>query len=71
LRNQPLLSRANQPEQPSILVRLGMSRDDLRSVNVEPTEDLAQRLLPKPVRNCRVSPERPELHQRLAGPPEA
>jgi len=61
LRKQPLLSRAYQPEQPRVLVRLGIGGDDHRSVDVEPPEDLAERLLPKPVRNCRVPPERPEL----------
>ena len=71
MRKQPLLLRAYQPEQPGVLVRLGIRGDDLRPVDVEPPEDLAERLLPKPVRDFRVRPEHPELRQQLAGPPEA
>jgi len=71
LRKQLLISRAYQPEQPRVLVRLGTGGDDLRSVDVEPPEDLAERLLPKPVRDFRVPPEHPELRQQLAGPPES
>jgi hypothetical protein len=51
LRQQPLLSRAEEPEKPRVLVRVGTGGDDLWSVDVEPPEDLAERLLPKPVRN--------------------
>jgi hypothetical protein len=51
-----LLSERCQPEQPCVLVRLRADIDDLRSVDVEPREDLAERLLTKPVGDRRVSP---------------
>lgn len=70
MRQQRLLSRGYKPKQPRVLVRLRVNGEDLRSVDVEATEDLAERLFPKPVRNCWVPPERPELRQQLTGAPE-
>jgi hypothetical protein len=38
-----------------------MHGDDLRTVDIEAREDLAEGLFPQPVGNSRVAPERPEL----------
>lgn len=48
----------DQPEQPRVLVRLWVHREQPGPLDVDPGEDLVQRLLAKPVRDRRVSPER-------------
>jgi hypothetical protein len=51
-----LLPERCQPEQPRILVRLRVHREQLGSLDVDPSEDLVQRLRPQPVWDRRVSP---------------
>jgi len=71
LRKQPLFSPGYEPEQPGILVGLGMGGADLRSVDVEPPEDLPNRLFAKPIGNRWVSPERAEVREQLVRVPDA
>jgi hypothetical protein len=61
-----LLSERCQPEQPRVLVRLRMHREQLGSLDVDSGEDLVQRLRAQPVRDSRIPPERPELGKSFA-----
>jgi hypothetical protein len=65
-----LLPERCQPEQPRVLVRLRVHREQLGSLDVDPSEDLVERLRAQPVRHSRVPPQRPELGKSLASPPE-
>jgi len=65
-----LLPERCQPEQPRVLVRLRVHREQLGSLDVHPGGDLVQRLLAQPVRDRRVPPERPELRQAPPGAPQ-
>ncbi|MDO8483941.1 MAG: hypothetical protein Q7S35_03220 [Candidatus Limnocylindrales bacterium] len=71
MRQQPLLSRGYEPEQPRVLVGLGVGGDDLRSIDVEALEDLADRVFAKPIGHRRVPPERPKVREHLTGALEA
>jgi hypothetical protein len=71
LRSQPILPDRDESQQPGILVGLRVGGDDLCPVDVEPLEDLPDRLFPKPVGNRRVPPERPEVREQLVTTPQA
>ena len=65
-----LLPERCQPEQPRVLVGLRVHREQLGSLNVDPGEDLVQRLRAQPIRDRRVPPQHPELGESLASSPE-
>ena len=68
---QPSFSCGYEPQQPRVLVRLGVNGDDLGSVDVEALEDLSDRFFAKPIGNRRVAPESAEVTQHLVGAPKA
>jgi hypothetical protein len=61
-----LLPERCQPEQPRVLVGMRVHRQQLGSLNVDPREDLVQRLRAQPIGDGRVSPQNPELGKSLA-----
>jgi hypothetical protein len=56
-----LLPERCQPEQPRVLVRLRVHREQLRSLDVDPGEDLVQCLRAEPVWDRSIPPEHPEF----------
>jgi hypothetical protein len=65
-----LLPERRQPEQPRVLVRPRVHREQLGSLNVDSGEDLVQRLRAQAVRDSRVPPEHPEFGKSFASSPE-
>ncbi len=56
----------HEPQQPGVLVRRGVDRDDLRTIDVDLAEDLAEL-----IRHRRVAPEGAELRELSACSAEA
>jgi hypothetical protein len=65
-----LLPERCQPEQPRVLVRLRMHREQLGSAHINPREDLVQRLRAQPIWDGRVPPWHPQVGKSLASAPE-
>lgn len=53
---------------PGVLVRNRMDRDDVRTVDIDPAEDLAECLLAQLIRDGRVPPQGAELQQKGPSP---
>jgi hypothetical protein len=61
-----MFTHGHEPEQPGVLVRDGMDRDDVGTIDIDPAQDLAECLLAQLVRYGRFPPQGAELQRPVA-----